>query len=95
MNQHEVFSSMQTWKPEGRKPIRLKTIFQAKWKTGEDGAPEFVKWKAKIVARGFSAIEGIDYDPMRVSSPVGRSSSYMLTVAEVASKGMLAFYFDI
>jgi hypothetical protein len=95
LNRHNVFSKMQTWRPMGRKPIRLKTIFKAKWKTGVDGEPEFVKWKARIVARGFSAIEGVDYDPTRVSSPVGRASSYMLALAEVASKGMLAFYFDI
>ena len=53
LNRHNVFSKMQTWRPMGRKPIRLKTIFKAKWKTGVDGEPEFVKWKARIVARGF------------------------------------------
>jgi hypothetical protein len=95
LNQYNVFSDTTKWKPFGKNTIKLKVIFKAKWKTGTNGEPEFVKWKARIVARGFSAVEGIDYDPTRVSSPVGRASSYMLTLAEAAAKDMLLFYFDI
>lgn len=94
LNAHQVFAQPQ-WKPKGRKPIQLKVIFKAKWKSNRDGEPIFDKWKARIVARGFTAIEGIDYDPNRVSSPVGRASSYLILLAESAAKGMKLFYFDI
>ena len=94
LNKYEVFTDDEQ-KPAGRGAVDLKVVFKAKWKTGDDGAPVFEKWKARIVCRGFTAVEGQDYDPERISSPVGRASTYFTCLAEAAHKSWHTRYFDI
>ena len=56
-------------RPKGRKVVGSKWVF---WiKRGPDGAIQ--KYKARVVAQGFTQIEGIDYD--ETFTPVAKLSS--------------------
>ena len=79
----------ETTLPLGRKPISTKWIF--KLKKGADG--NIQRYKARIVARGFSQIPGQDFD--ETFSPVVRSSSFRLILAIAAVKGYKLKHIDI
>ena len=68
-----------TWKlvdlPPGSKPIGCKWIFKKKMKV--DGTIE--KFKARLVARGFTQKEGIDY--FDTYAPVARIATIRLLIA--------------
>ena len=53
-------------RPEGKSVVTFRWIYKVKYAT--DGSIE--KHKARFVARGFSQVEGIDYDKM--FAPVAR-----------------------
>jgi hypothetical protein len=56
-------------RPKDRKVVGSKWVFKVK--TGPDG--EIIKHKARVVAQGFTQIEGIDYD--ETFAPVAKLSS--------------------
>ena len=64
----EAFQRNQTWDlvplPEGWKPVGCKWVF--KRKMGSDGSIE--KYKACLVAKGYSQVEGVDYVEIFFSS---------------------------
>ena len=59
-------------RPEGKSVVGLRWIYKVKQAT--DGSVE--KYKARFFARGFSQIEGIDYE--ETFAPVARYSSCLL-----------------
>ena len=67
---------MGTWKvvplPEGRKPITCKWVYRTK--RDADGNP--TRYKARLVARGFSQVYGEDY--METHAPVTRLETIQL-----------------
>lgn len=83
----------QTWtlvnRPSGRKPIDCKWIFKTKRNT--DGSVH--KYKARLVARGFSQRKGIDYKD--TYSPVARLDSIRLLLSIVTKEDMHMLHFDI
>jgi hypothetical protein len=86
---------MQTWKdldvydvvprPKGRKVIGSKWVFCVK--QGPDGLIQ--KYKAQIVAQGFTQVEGIDFD--QTFAPVAKFSS-LCTVFALAAKHNLELH---
>jgi hypothetical protein len=66
-------------RPEGKSVVTSKWI--DKIKHAVDGSVE--KYKARFVARGFSQVEGVDYD--ETFSPVARYTSIRTIIALVAS----------
>ena len=67
MQAHEVlgtFSEETVRLPEGRKPISLKWVFDAKY----NAKGEFEKAKARLTARGFTQRAGIDFDEVSSST---------------------------
>ena len=56
-------------RPHGRKVVSCKWVFAIK--RGPDG--EIVKYKARLVARGFTQVEGVDYD--ETFAPTSKFSS--------------------
>jgi hypothetical protein len=64
--------------PKGRKVVGSKWVFCIK--RGPDG--EIQKYKARVVAQGFTQIEGIDYDEMFV--PVAKFASLRAILAIAA-----------
>ena len=93
---NEEMSSLhenQTWilepLPSGRKPISCKWIY--KKKTKADGSLD--RFKARLVARGFSQRPGIDYN--ETFSPVVRFDSLRVLLSLAASQDMELLQFDI
>jgi hypothetical protein len=68
-------------RPEGKSVVTSKCIYKIKHVV--DGSVE--KYKARFVARGFSQVEGVDYD--ETFSPVARYTSIHTIIALVASMG--------
>ena len=62
---------------DGRKPVGCKWVF--KKKVGSDGSVE--KYKVRLVAKGYSQVEGIDFG--EIFSPVAKLTSigFMLYLA--------------
>ena len=76
-------------RPAGKKVVKSKWVFRVK--TNELGEVE--KYKARVVAKGFSQVEGIDYD--QTFSPTVRFESIRQLVAMGASKGMKMYQMDV
>lgn len=69
-------------------------IVGCKWvyKTKRDASGNVLKYKARIVATGYSQIQGIDYD--ETSSPVARLTSLRVMLTLVAVNGMVLHQMD-
>lgn len=75
--------------PEGVKPIGLKWVF--KIKRNADGS--IIKYKARIVAKGYVQRYWIDYD--EVFAPVARMETVRLVIALAASSGWEIHHLDV
>ena len=77
----ETLKRNQTWDlvplPEGRKPVGCKWVF--KRKMSSDGSIE--KYKAHLVAKGYSQVQGVDYG--EIFSPIAKMTSirFFLSIA--------------
>jgi hypothetical protein len=84
-----------TWKlvklPPGRKPIGSKWIFDVKGHSSGDGS--IGKFKARLVAQGFSQREGVDYK--EVFSPVANIEAIRLQLSIAAHYGWKLHHIDI
>lgn len=74
--------------PEGRTAIGCKWVF--KLKTGEDG--KIKRFKARLVAQGFSQKFGTDYD--QVYAPVARQATFRTLLAIASSENYLVRHMD-
>jgi hypothetical protein len=81
----EYFSLMEndTWDlvhfPKGRKLVRCKWFYRTKYASDES----VERHKDRLVAKGFSQVEGIDYN--EIFSPVAKMNSIYLVLALAAS----------
>ena len=69
--------------------IKPKLVFKVK----HNGNGEVEKYKVRLVAKGFTQKEGIDYK--ETFAPVAHHASKLLTYSMIASKGLTAIEFDI
>ena len=76
-------------RPAGKKAVKSKWVFCVK--TNEPREVE--KYKARVVAKGLSQVEGIDYD--QTFSSTMRFESIRRLVAMGASKGMKMHQMDV
>lgn len=90
----ESLHKNQTWQltklPEGRRIIGCKWIF--KKKTGLPGTQQ-IRFKARLVVKGFSQKEGVDYN--EIFSPVVRHTSIRVLLALVANQDMELEQLDV
>ena len=66
--------------PPGRKLVQCKWVY--KTKIASDGTT--TKYKARLVSKGYSQVQGLDYN--ETFSPVERMDSIRLVLAVIASK---------
>lgn len=89
----EALNKNRTWVlvdlPQGRKPVTCKWVLRTKLKS--DGS--FDRYKARLVARGFSQTSGVDYH--ETFSPVVRYESVRLIIALAATLDMDICQFDV
>src|SRR5882757_2171155 len=92
----EEFSSLQksnTWElvdlPPGRKLVQCKWVYKTKFSA--DGSN--FKYKAILVAKGYSQVHGIDYN--ETFAPVAKMDSIRLALAIVASKQWEVHHMDV
>lgn len=82
-----------TWEltelPQDRKPIDLKWIYKIK----RDASGNIVKYKARIVAKGYVQKQGVDYD--EVFAPVTRIETIRLLLALAAKGGWEVHHLDV
>ena len=76
-------------RPEGKSVVTSRWIYKVKYAI--DGSIE--KHKARFVARGFSQVEGIDYDKTFASVP--RYASIGIVMAIVAEMGWKIHQMDV
>ena len=92
----EEFISLQksnTWElvdlPPGRKLVQCKWVYKTKFDA--DGSP--LKYKAILVAKGYSQVHGIDYN--ETFAPVPKMDSIRLALAITASKQWEVHHMDV
>ena len=92
----EEFSSLQksnTWElvdlPPGRKLVQCKWVYKTKFDA--NGYP--LKYKAILVAKGYSQVHGIDYN--ETFTPVTQMDSIRLALAIAASKQWEVHHMDV
>jgi hypothetical protein len=82
-----------TWEeavlPPGRKPITAKWVFKRKL----DQYGKIAKYKARLVARGFSQVPGVDFE--ETYSPVSRLSSLRLLLTHVTAHDLCIKQADV
>jgi transposase InsO family protein len=75
----DKLAAMRTWAParlpKGRKKLTAKWVLKIK----RDAAGKLVKFKARLVARGFMQVQGVDFD--ETFAPVGRTTSLRILIA--------------
>jgi hypothetical protein len=76
-------------RPKGKSVVTFKCIYKIKHAT--DGSVK--KYKARFVARGFSQVEGIDYE--ETFAPVARYTSIRTIIALTASMGFKLHQMDV
>ena len=74
-------------------PSRVKRAVGGRWVLTMKSAPDGTFEKVRIVAQGFSQIEGIDYD--ETSSPVIRYESVRILLAVAASESFMVHQMDV
>ena len=83
----ESLRKNQTWQlvdlPEGARPIGSKWIFTRKKILSDQGG---VRYKARLIAKGYSQREGVDYS--EIFSPVVRHTSIRVLLSIVAAQDM-------
>ena len=75
--------------PRGRKVVWCKWIYRTKFVV--DGSVD--KYKAQLVAKGFSQVPGIDYT--ETFAPVAKMNSIRLTLAIVVAQGWVVHQMDV
>jgi len=77
------------WVPKDRKALRTKWVYTAKY----DTLGALKKYKARLVARGYEQIFGVDFD--ETFSPVTRLTSLRLLFALSAQLGLVTHQMDV
>ena len=75
--------------PEGRRVIKSKWVFKVKC----DSRGNFLSRKTRLVAKGFTAIPGVDY--FEVFHPVGKGITFRLLCAKAACNHLKLYHLDI
>jgi hypothetical protein len=75
--------------PSGRKLVRCRWVYRTK--STVDG--HISRYKAKLVAKGFQQVHGIDYD--ETFAPVVKMDSIRLALSIAASKGWEVHQMDV
>lgn len=75
--------------PSGRRPVGCKWVY--KIKRDSNGKP--IRYKARLVAQGFSQRYGVDYD--EVFAPVVRQTTFRTLMAVAAKRGMTVTQYDV
>ena len=87
LTEHSVFTWVQ--RPPGKHLIDSNWA----WKVKANDKGQVSKFKARLVARGFRQIYGVDY--VDTMSPVGKLTTFRILIAEAAHRGMDFSFVDI
>lgn len=85
IEENNTWSSVEL--PKGRKAVGCKWVY--KIKQGEDAT----KYKARLVAQGFTQKFGVDFD--EVFAPVARSSTFRTLLTVASARNLIVQQFDV
>nr|GEW69268.1 hypothetical protein [Tanacetum cinerariifolium] len=89
----DQFARLKVWRlvprPEGKSVIKTKWVFNNK----KDESSLVIRNKARLVAEGYSQLEGINYD--ETFAPVARIEAIRLFLAYAAHKNFTVFQMDV
>ena len=90
-----MLEKMGTWRMEelleGRKAVGSRWVFMKK----KDEKGNTVRFKARLVAQGFSQKPGLDYDDLNTFAPVVRYKSLRVLMATTAQNGWHLTQYDV
>ncbi|CAM9558768.1 unnamed protein product [Phaeothamnion confervicola] len=89
LTEHGVFS----WvvRPKDRKTLKSRWVFKAKRNT----AGEVVKYKGRVVVKGFLQTPGVNFDTLSLSAPVANINEFRCVIALAAARGWRLHQMDI
>src|SRR3954471_16375746 len=95
--QMKSLSTNQTWDLVKINPKDNLNVIGSKWVLKEkiDETGNIVKLKARLVAQGYSQLDGIDFDSTNIYSPVGRYKSIRVILSLAAQYGLELQQLDI
>eukprot|EP00253_Pinus_taeda_P014380 PITA_14380 len=88
-NLHSIFEPQTYSEAKGKKPISYKWVYKVKYKADET----LDKYRARLVARGFSQKEGIDYE--ETFAPTAKMSTIRLVLALAAQFNWKVHQMDV
>ncbi|CAM9952920.1 unnamed protein product, partial [Phaeothamnion confervicola] len=89
LTEHGVFS----WvvRPKDRKTLKSRWVFKAKRNT----AGEIVKYKGRVVVKGFLQTPGVDFNTLSLSAPVANINEFRCVIALAAARSWRLHQMDV
>ena len=92
--EYDFFNDNKVWtlvpRPKGKNVVKVRWVFVRKRKDGK-----VVRWRSRLVCKGFTQKSGVDYDPSELYAPTMRSKSMNVLLVLAVQFNMKILQYDI